>query len=79
MESRATTWSTSQASSGWLYVFLSWALPSNIDVRSVTLETSQPLSGWLNWVAKRNMECIVVTWAVSHPLMSSLKADAPTL
>ena len=79
MESSATTWSTSQASSGWLYVFFSWALPSNIDVRSVTFEISQLLSGWLNCVAKRNMECIVVTWAVFQALISSLKADAPTL
>ena len=48
-------------------------------VRSVTFEISQLLSGWLNCVAKRNMECIVVTWAVFQALISSLKADAPTL
>ena len=55
--------------SRWLNDQASW----NIICIFVALSTRQSFSGWLNAEAKQNKYSIVVTFDVSHALMSSLK------
>ena len=69
---KSLTLETSQLSKGWLNEV---ALLNISFIRS-TLETSQVPMGTLNTLVDPNISDMIVTWLMSHPLMSPLNETA---